>query len=274
MKKNKDQQATIGKTNKSNISQTQFFLLFCLCFFMPATVFLPRLMSEQAGNLAWVCPLLGIVFILLLLCVFALVGRVQGDGLCEKSIKILGKPLAIALCVAMMIFCLFLASYFARHFAERVLMVYLTDTSSTTILLGLMIVVLVALGGGILSFARLCEVMFYIFISIFVLVTVAGLIDGLDSNNILGFAPGDTLGVVKGAGTMLLPFCIFVCMSFFGERVNWKKGLLKQGTKSSLLVGACTTAVVLLCVGALGVFGTQYLQMPYFALTRQIQYLG
>jgi len=274
MKKNGNKKAKVGKVNKSNISQTQFFILFCLCFFTPATVFLPRVMVESSNNLAWVSPIVGMLFVIVIFLVLQLIFKAKGDGLSEKTIDILGKPIAKALCVLIMLFSLFLASFYARHFAERVLMVYITDTSSTTIILGLMLVITVALSSGILSFARLCEVMFYIFIVVFILVTLAGLIDGLDFGNIMGIEVNDVGGIFKGAVVMLLPFCIFICMSFFGERVNWRDGLLGQGIKSSLLVGVCSVAVVLLCVGSLGVFGTSYLQMPYFAVTREIEFLG
>lgn len=274
MKKASNKNAHIGLVNKSNISQTQFFILFCLCFFMPATVLLPRLMVEYAGNLAWVCPIVGSVLLVGMFFLYQLLFRAEGDGLSEKAVGILGKPLAIVLCIMIMLFCLFLASFYARHFAERVLMVYLTDTSTTTIILGLLIVVLIALSSGLLSFARLCEVMFYIFVVVFLLVTLASLLDGLQASNIVGFEPSDIGGILKGSLIMFLPFCIFICMSFFGERVNWRPHLLGQGIKSSAFLMICSTAVVLLCVGSLGVFGTKFLQMPYFALTRQIEYLG
>lgn len=265
------------KAHKYNyhISSTQFFVLFCLCFFSPSTVFLPKLMTKVAGDMAWLSPIVGFVAFVVLFLVLKKVLHADGLGWVQKSKNILGSKLSLILSILVGLWCIVLSAFFVRHFAERVVMVYLSDASTVFITLSICLVVFVTLLGGMLSYARLCEVMFYFFIGVFVVVTALSYLDGVHLDNLLPIAPSDTVGILHGAIYMAMPFSILVYMIFFADRVNFDNNkLLKQGIKSSVLVCVLTVAVLILTIGQLGVFGVQYLQLPYFSVTRQIAFLG
>ncbi|MCL1944650.1 MAG: spore germination protein [Firmicutes bacterium] len=261
--------------NKFHISSTQFFVLFCLCFFSPSTVFLPKLITNVAGNAAWISPLVSLVAFVLLFWVLKLVLSSRGSGWLHTLQGILGKTFGLIVSLLIAIWCTVLGAFFVRHFAERVILVYLSDASHIFVILSLMLVVILALLGGMLSYARLCEVLFYFFVVLFVVVTALALFDGIKLDNVLPVVPQDTIGILHGALYMALPFSIVVYMSFFADRVNFDRNkLLRQGIKSSVFITILTSVILVLTVGQLGVFGVQYLQLPYFSITRQIAFLG
>lgn len=262
--------------NKKHISSHQFFVLFCLCFFSPSMIFLPKLMAQHAGNVAWIASILGGAFFVILFFLMRQIARAKGLGFAEKSQDILGKPLGTVLTCIVMVWCAVLSAFFVRHFAERVLLVYLGDASIIFVVLSTMLVVLLALLGGMLSYARLCEMLFYFFAVLFLGVTIMAMFDGMHVDNILPFdVQADTGGVFKSSLLMFFPFSIVVFMTFFADRVNFDNNkLFKQGIKASVIVCVCTTLVLVLTLGRIGVFGVEYLQLPYFSLTRQVSFLG
>jgi hypothetical protein len=121
----------------------------------------------------------------------------------------------------------------------------------------------------------MCEMMFYFFAIIFIAVTAIAFFDGVELPNLLPIDTGDAKGVLQGTMYMFLPFSVVVYMMFFADRVNFDDSkFMKQSFKSTGLVTVLTCAVLVLTIGQLGVFGVQYLQLPYFSITRQISILG
>lgn len=263
------------KYNKTHISSTQFFVLFCLCFFSPSTVFLPRLITNKAGTAGWIVPIVGLMVFVILLYMLGKVLSAEGDNWYSKSQNILGRPISIILSCMVLVWCVVLSAFFVRHFAERVVLVYLQDASVVFVVLSLLLVVVIACTSGMLSYARLCEILFYVFVVLFVGVTALAFFDGVNVHNLLPIVGDDWSGVFEGSLYMFLPFGIVVYMMFFADYVNFdSKKFLMQSVKSSLLVSLLSCAVLVLTIGQLGVFGVQYLQLPYFSITRQIAILG
>jgi spore germination protein len=259
--------------SQSQISSVQFFLLYMLCTFSPMMVYLPHLMVGAAGNVAWIAPIVGgIVCVLLFCCMCRLLK--SGKGMYQLTESILGRVCGNIIAVLVMLWAILLCSYFVRHFAERVLLVYLSDAHVYFVLLSMMAVVTVALLGGLLSYTRLCEIIFYIFVAVFLFVTVVAMLDGIQPLNLLPISLSDGLPILHASVYMAIPFGIGVIMSFFADRVNLSHSVLAQSVKSTGIITMATVAVLVLTIGQLGAWGVQYLQIPYFAITRQIDMFG
>jgi hypothetical protein len=237
-------------------------------------IFLPRRLVDSAGGAAWICPLLSCFVFVALFFALNRIMRMPGDGMFKKIQFILGKPLGFAVTLLILLWTVILSAFFVRHFAERVMLVYLTDSTTVFVVMSFMVVVGIALWGGVLGYARACELLFYFFVVLFFAVTLLGMFDGIKVYNVLPVSVEDSVGILKGLMYMFVPFSTLIYMTFFSDRVNFGQSIVKQGAVSSIFVSFATFAVLLLTLGRLGEFGVRYLELPYFSVTRQIAFLG
>ena len=156
---------------QGKISNRQALLLICNSILASMILISPALLTQEAGQDAWISILIaGVLGVLMGILVISLGLRFPQKNLVEYSIELLGPWLGKAVCIIFALFFLYLTAYLIDSFSA--LLITETKPETPIVVLNTFLIILVAYGVylGLEVFSRVNEIIFPIFIVVFLFI--------------------------------------------------------------------------------------------------------
>lgn len=258
---------------KQYISSRQFTIIVLFYSIGTSILIIPASITKDVKQDAWIVAIVGIILSLLIIMLYNSLGSLMSNkSFVEMAETILGKFFGKLVAIVFFILTFISASellYFLGDFLQTEIMIE-TPTLAFAILFS--IIIMYATYAGIEVFARSVEILFPLFLIIFI-VFVISTSPQIDTNNIQPFfeAPIKKLiyDIFYFMGIYSFPF--IVLLMIFPSSVN-----VIQSSKKGFYIGAISggimlTVVLLLCILALGPTNTSLRSYPSYALARTIE---
>ena len=258
---------------REKISTHQLMLLFIMCTFSPAIRIFPSLTARTAKQAAWLSPVAAVIgLVVLVFIIQSFFKKGDDQNLTDVYINILGKiPGYLVMGIYLISFILLLALY-TRYYAERIVSSILPDSSIQFFILVMLIFVFYVVRGGLVSLARFTELIFAVFIIIFVL----SIILSFTNVKLLYLTPISYLDIIPVGKTIPVILSIWsylLFMFFFADKVNDKENIKSLGLKATLFVAVVGVLIIVTTVGTLSSSLTERVQLPYFLMIKDISIL-
>lgn len=257
---------------KQIISARQFTIITCLDSIGTAILIMPATMVQVAKQDAWIPATVGVFLSLLLIKLFVTVGNTTpGLSLVEANEKILGKFFGKIISIAFFIFTFLSAGellYFIGNFMKSEVM---PETPAASFVILFIIIIAYATYLGLEVFARSAEILFPIFLFIFI-IFVTFISPQIKIENIQPILEASTgsllLSTLQFLGTFSFP--IVVLLMIFPSSVSEPKSAQKGFYIGILLGGLVLTILIALSIFVLGVMNTSLRTYPSYALAQRI----
>lgn len=262
------------KAKSEKISTYQIMLLFIMSTLSPAIRLFPTLTAKGAEQAAWLVPAVAAIgMIVLVLIVQSFFKNSNNMNLSDVYIKVLGKIPGKIVIFIYLIYIIFLAGLYVRYYAERITSSILPETPIEFFILVMMGLVFYVLRGGLVPFVRLNELLYYVFIFIFI-VTGFMTLPKVEIKNLLPICLLNALPVIKSAHVILSIWSYFIFTFFFADKINDKEHIKKLGIKAVIAAAAISTWIIIGTVGVLGKSLTARTPLPYFVSIKLISVIN
>ena len=260
--------------DRGKISTRQLILLFIMLSFSPAARLFPQLVAAAAKQNGWLSPIVGLLgFIVLVFIVQSFFKKGTGMGLADIYCDILGKILGRMVLVLYLTWILILLSLYFMYYATRNLSSMLTNTDIRFFLIIMAILVFYVVRGGLVTLARLNELLFITFIII--MFTVIGLLlFNVKAENLLPISPYNLVGIAEGSLPILTVWGFFLYMFFLGDMVNDKKHIGKLGVRCGVFITIFSILLLIVTIGTAGYHHIETISLPFFLIVKNISILG
>ncbi|MFJ5766430.1 endospore germination permease [Lysinibacillus sp. NPDC093210] len=258
--------------DKQLISARQFTVITLLYSIGTAILIVPASITEKLSQDAWIGATIGVLLSFLLIKLFVSLGN-QTPNLTfiEANGKIFGKFIGTLTSLCFMSLTFFSASellYFIGIFMQTEVMPE-TPTLSFAVLFTIIIVFASYL--GIEVFARSVEILFPIFLLIFIIFIIC-ISPQINIENIMPVYETDTKSLIVGTlnFTSVFSFPLAVLLMFFPSGVNVHKAAQKGYYIGTLLGGIVLILIIALSTLVLGSTNTSIKTFPSYALAQRI----
>lgn len=253
--------------SREKISCRQFLALAFVALLSPIVRRMPRSLVMYSGGASWLAvPIAALPCIGVFLLIFACLKRRRGlDQLIEDSLgKVIGRVLVGAVSLWLVFYCGFLL----HSSAHRVVSTVYSDSSPTIFILLMALLCLLAAMGPFCALGRSAMLFRPLLLGVLAVVCVFAFGD-CRFQGVLNVTREDLLPGVKSGAVVLNTLSLAAYLCFAARRAE---GEIKRGTVC-LWCAVLLVIVELMCLGCLGVFGTELtlkLNYPFFMLVRDI----
>ncbi|MEN6325166.1 MAG: endospore germination permease [Syntrophomonas sp.] len=217
---------------------------------------LPRTVSAQAGEDAWIAIILGAVVPALSVFLIERLGRrLPQMGFTQMAWALFGKIIGSVLIVLLVAYFLFFGSLVVRSFAE-IAKLYLLPKTPLAVILLIIIIANVYIGSkGARVLGRLNEILFYFSMMLLLILVIPG--GQADYTNIQPVGEAGFGSIARGAMVTIYSFAGSEVLFVLYSLVNRKEEVLKA---SLIAVGITMVLYLAMVVTCLLVFGVSSLQ--------------
>lgn len=259
---------------RDKISLRQALYLFVNFIGSPSIRFIPSYTSEQAKQAAWLCPFVSLCAFLLYLSVFqSLVKKYKDVSLVEAIQDILGRVCGKTVCIIIFIWITVSVAFNLRYFGERMVTSIFPNTDIIFFLLTMSALVAFVLRSGLAIMARMNEIFFPIVVLIYLMVDVL-LIFELRTDNLWPITYKDIIPIARGSIGVTAVWAYFIYLFMFGDLINHKDKLLKEGSQAALFLTFLTILVILFPIGLFGWSVASKMPIPYYAAVKEVSPFG
>ncbi|MFJ8090271.1 endospore germination permease, partial [Lysinibacillus sp. NPDC095746] len=257
---------------KEIISSRQFMIITLLFSIGTAILIIPSTVTSESKQDAWIAAIIGVVISLLLVKLFVTLGnRTPSKTFIEANEIILGRFFGKITAIGFIFLTLLSAGellFFLGTFMKTEVMVE-TPTMVFALLFGIIIVYAAYL--GIEVFARSTEILFPIFILIF-LVFVVCISPQIKIENIQPIFESSTKTISYSMFQFisLFSFPLSVLLMLYPSTVNVHKSAQKGFYIGSMIGGFILIIIIILCILVLGPSNTAARISPSYALAQRI----
>lgn len=263
-------------SDNKRISGRQVYRLFLFAFVGLSTLILPSELARQCGTAGWLCIVLGGCLGILYLALLKSVEDKLNTDLLTWLRNVPKTAVRKTLSVLLGFYCACMGAVCLRVFAE-VMREYLAGSSDFAVVAAVILIVAVyAVAGGMESWARIYEILFwFIFLPFALMLAVGGF------NMELSYLTSGTVHGVSGIWKGSYFVFVFLQLSFWGLFLpectgrNWKnrqpQGELVAAMSVSLLI---LLAVYQIVLGNFGEGALSHLPYPAITLMSTIQVSG
>lgn len=254
------------------ISARQFGILVALYSIGTTILIVPAVLAEEAKQDAWIAALLGVGIGIFLVGLFIAVGNlIPSMSLVELMEELLGKWLGKAFSLTFIFFALVTASellYFVGTFITTQIMPE-TPMQSINIIFACVVVMGVRL--GIETLARSAELLFPLFVFLF-LVFVIFVSPDVKFENIQPVLEADFKDLLRSAIYFISVFSLptVVLLMVFPASVNRPNEAKKTFFSGVIIAGVTLIIMIALSILVLGVTTTQMQTYPSYSLAKKI----
>ncbi len=260
--------------SKGKISVRQLVIIFVMLTISPSIRIFPQLTTQIAGKAAWLSPVVGVIpMIFLILIVSSFYKKNGSDNLGDIFCKVLGKIPGRIVCFIYLIWIIILTSLYIRYYAERILSSIMPHTSIVFLVSVMLIIEYYGLSGGLTPLARVNELIFIIYMVIFVLITILSL-PQIKYENLMNVGYLDAWPVIKSSYATFTVWGYFIFVFFFSDEVNNKEKTKKYSIQGLICVFIIGVITLVLTVGALGAHIVPHIPLPFFIVVKNISILN
>lgn len=259
--------------NKVQISGRQLAILTFFLTVGNSILLMPSIAASTAKQDTWISMLLAFAIGLLLILLYASIGKKAGaDGLEAFINRVMGKWMGGAMLGVLLFYLFFLTALSLRDLGIFMTVQLMTETPLEVVLLTFVLVSAVAVKLGLETFARAAEIIFPLFLFLFILllVFVVGKVDIANLRPM--FNSGWNRIVYGGLNVAHFPYFNLFTFVFLYDAVSdpeqAKAGLLKGMVLGGLLLSALTVV----CILVMGPEATARHLYPGYALGKTIHF--
>lgn len=242
--------------NNGLISTRQLNMLLILYIFAKSITTLPKKVAEMGGHNGWVLILIATVFAIICLYFINFICKLNPNlSFFDNICKIIGRPLAIIICIGFLIKILIGTAFEVRLFCEVLKELILFNTP-----IGIVAISMILVGGymaskGYEARGRMSELLIFIVFIPLIFVCLVTIFD-VDFNNLRPiFREISSTQVIEGGFSTLFYFSGIEFIFFVYPYVNdgEKKKIQKNTISSLILVGIIITLISILTIARFGV---------------------
>ncbi|MFJ8516792.1 endospore germination permease [Lysinibacillus xylanilyticus] len=257
---------------KEIISSRQFMIITLLCSIGTAILISPASVTSEAKQDAWISAIISVVLSLLLIKLFVTVGkRTPTLTFVEANEKILGRFFGKITSIGFIILCFLSAGellYFIGIFMKTAIM---PETPMMAFAFLFSIIIIYAAFLGIEVFARSAEILFAMFILIFIVFVVC-ISPSVHMENLQPImevpAKSLFLSIIRLIGIFSFPLVILLMI--FPSTVNVHESAQKGFYIGTILGGIVLIAIITLAILVLGPTNTASRTFPSYSLAQRI----
>ncbi|MFF2796639.1 endospore germination permease [Lysinibacillus xylanilyticus] len=257
---------------KEIISSRQFMIITLLCSIGTAILISPASVTSEAKQDAWISSIISVVLSLLLIKLFVTVGkRTPTLTFVEANEKILGRFFGKITSIGFIILCFLSAGellYFIGIFMKTAIM---PETPMMAFAFLFSIIIIYAAFLGIEVFARSAEILFAMFILIFIVFVVC-ISPSVHMENLQPImevpAKSLFLSIIRLIGIFSFPLVILLMI--FPSTVNVHESAQKGFYIGTILGGIVLIAIITLAILVLGPTNTASRTFPSYSLAQRI----
>ncbi|MFF2176080.1 endospore germination permease [Lysinibacillus sp. NPDC058147] len=257
---------------KEIISSRQFMIITLLFSIGTAILILPASVTIEAKQDAWIAAIIGVVISLLLIKLFVTLGkRTPTLTFVEANEKILGRFFGKFTSIGFILIALLSAGellYFIGIFMKTEIM---PETPTMAFAFLFSIIIIYAAFLGIEVFARSAEILFPIFIFIFILFVVC-ISPSIKIENLQPIleAPKKSIFFSMIRFISLFSFPLVILLMIFPSAVNVQKSAQKGFYVGSIIGGIVLVSIITLSILVLGPANTASRTFPSYSLAQRI----
>ncbi|MFJ8511743.1 GerAB/ArcD/ProY family transporter [Lysinibacillus xylanilyticus] len=257
---------------KEIISSRQFMIITLLFSIGTAILFLPASVTIEAKQDAWIAAIIGVVLSLPLIKLFVAFGNTTPTlTFVEANEKILGRFFGKFTSIGFILICLLSAGellYFIGLFMRTEIM---PETPTMAFAFLFSIIIIYAAFLGIEVFARSAEILFPIFILIFILFVIC-ISPSIKIENLQPImeTPKKSIFFSIIPFISLFSFPLAVLLTIFPSAVNIQKSAQKGFYIGSIIGGIVLVTIITLCILVLGPANTSSRTFPSYSLAQRI----
>lgn len=258
--------------NKQGVISIRQFTILVLYFVVGSSIlFTPSVLAAESKQDAWLAGLVALGAGLLVVWVYnALAKRFQDRTFLEFCEHTLGKWPGRILCLLLVLHFFLLSSLVLRDMGDFISSEFLPNTPIEAVLLIYLPVVLYGVRLGIESIAQTAELLFPLFLVLFVILLVLISPHG-EFDNMLPILENGMKPIARSAWVFWgFPFLELVCFLMYVPTVQNKKKLPQAFTLGTLGGGLCLTLITFLCVLVLGPTLTVRSSFSSYTLAKKI----
>lgn len=256
---------------KEMISIHQFTVLIILITIGDAILVLPAIVTEYAKQDAWLSTILALVFGLLIVYLFTVVGSLYPKlNLVQYSIKILGKWIGSIVSIFFLIFLFLSATAHVRELGDFITTQILIQTPIQVIHFMFIFLIIMGVRSGLEPLARTGELLFPI-VFLFLIILFTLVLPNVHFDWVRPILAGGIKPLLKGTlVATAFPFMELVVFLMILPSINIQKKIRKGFFIGTIIGGVVLILVVLLCIVVLGEAATSRNIYPTFTLARVI----
>ncbi len=258
--------------DNKKISLKQAMILYLLWVLAPTIRVAPQAAAAMAGKAAWLMPVVASIPGILLIFILARFFKTDQGSLADILCKTLGNAVG-RIVMGIYLFQVMLQLIVAlRFYAERVLSTILPNVSILMLGVIMLVVVYFVARGGLVSFARLGQLLFGIIMVVFALHFVLALFN-VKLENLYPV-------VFQDVADAPWPYTIagvwgnVVLVMFLGRQIVGKDQMKKHGLRAMLTIGFVTLILLITVVGILGSSVAARMPMPFFMMVKNLSFFG
>ncbi len=257
---------------KEIISSRQFMIITLLFSIGTAILFLPASVTIEAKQDAWIAAIIGVVLSLPLIKLFVAFGnRTPTLTFVEANEKILGRFFGKFTSIGFILICLLSAGellYFIGLFMRTEIM---PETPTMAFAFLFSIIIIYAAYLGIEVFARSAEILFPIFMLIFIFFVIC-ISPSIKIENLQPImeTPKKSIFFSMIRFISLFSFPLAVLLTIFPSAVNVQKSAQKGFYIGSIIGGIVLVTIITLCILVLGPENTATRTFPSYSLAKRI----
>jgi spore germination protein KB len=257
-------------SDKNKVSLYQAMLLFMTILFTAAIRFVPLTTARKAGRAAWLIPIpTAIVLAVLFILLHNIYKKYPNNSVLDIIEDILGRPLAIVLAALYLMWFVIITSLFTRYYGGRLVATIFPNGDIRIFMICMLAFVGVMLQSGIVTICRMNEIIFYVIVTVFIILIFL-MLPQVDIKNLTPITYKDIIPILDGSLSILSLWVYFVYMFFFGDEINDKEKIWKTGIKTTFFLFITTMLFLFIVIGRVGASIVQRLPLPFVASVKII----
>lgn len=259
-------------SNKDKISLRQAILLFCTLYLSSAIRFMPSYAAREAKQAAWLSPLVSLFAgMLIFLTINWLINcyKKSNSSFIDIICDILGKVPGKLIIILYTIYIIIPISLFTRYYAERISATIFPNADIKLVIFAMLALSAYVLKSGIVTLARMNEIIFSFFILTFVIIMIF-ILPNLNVKNLTPVSYIHIFPVIRGSLGISAVFGYIIYFFFIDNYINNKEKIIKIGFQVSIFLTLVTSAIITMTVGAYGYTVVKRLPLPFLSSVKLI----
>ncbi|MEW9671777.1 endospore germination permease [Ammoniphilus sp. 3BR4] len=258
---------------KAKISVSQFFLLALFFIIGTSILLVPAGLAADAKQDAWIAAILGIIFTLLVVWLYTILGKQFGDqNLVEFSENVLGKWVGGFISLNFIYFGIHNAASLCFYVGNFIVTQIMTETPIQFINATFAIVIIMGIRLGLETVARAAEILIPWFVGMY-LVVVLSVLPDIELSHFMPVLENGIQPVLKAAIPLAATsgFVGIVFLMFYPSVINNKQKASKAFLHAAWVGGSFIVIITALCIIVLGPDLAARQMFPTYALAKKIE---
>lgn len=252
------------------ISIRQAVFLFLTAISSPAIRIIPVYAAQTAKEAAWLTPIVSAAIMSVLVIVWnSIYKKYKSHSMMEIYSDIAGGFIGKLLSIIYLLWITLLIAMYVRYFAVRLVGSVYPDTNQSIFIVSIMILVVYVLRYGLVTLARLNEIVLPIFVVTFLIIFIL-LTPYLQGTFLVPITYRSILPVMNAGVGIAGILSYFSFVFIMGDSINNKESIKKIGLQSSLFIIINQILLIVVTVGSFGYSVIIRSQSPLLIAVKQI----